>query len=367
MRHEIAQRSCGTIIPIYGNLERRREKNPGIGGALPRAGTMPTFISLEDHFASEATLAAPERLEPFAFHLWPEKLSQQLSSLGDIRIGDLDSGDIALQVVSALPITEPLKTCVLTNTQLARAVANSRGRLAAFASLPMADPTAAATELERCVRDSHFLGALIPNHAEGNYYDGDTYRPFWSAAEKLQIPIYLHPCTPHNTLQSIYPGNFSPEVTTILSQGGWGWHADVALHLLKLYASGLFDLYPKLKIVLGHAGEMLPYMVKRITGRISRGLPTLRRSFPTVWAENVWVTISGVWDLASFACLIRAVAADRILFSVDYPFESNQAGAQFMDELRHSGLVTPEQWDMVAFGNAEKLLDVTRPAFTNDQ
>ena len=277
----------------------------------------------------------------------------------------MDKGEIALQVVSSVPTPEMLEICKETNSQLAEAIKKSNGRLAGFATVPIGDPKAAADELERCVRDLGFVGALIPNHSHGHYFDTDDYRHFWQRAEALDVPVYLHPSPPSETTKLLYKGNYPDEVATILSVGGWGWHADVAVHFIKLYASGLFDACPRLKIVLGHAGEMLPYMITRVGARLTRGWGSRERDLTTVWAENVWITLSGFWDLAPFSCLIRSVAMDRILFSVDYPFEKNESGRDFMTKVKESGLVSQEQWEMIAYRNAETLLGVRRKLWGN--
>ena len=321
---------------------------------------MASLISLEDHFISDAMKARSQNLDEFAFHLWPKNLNEKLSSLGDLRISDMDKGEITVQVVSSVPAAEPLDICRETNEQLAAAVEQSRGRLRGFASVPMDNPREAAGELERCIRELGFLGALIPNNAHGKYYDTEEYKEFWGRAEALGVPVYLHPTPPPEATKAIYRGNYPDEVATILSVGGWGWHADTAIHVVKLYASGLFDSFPKLKVVIGHAGEMLPYMITRINARLTRGWGSRKRDLKTVWAENFWITLSGFWDLGPFSCMLRTVAIDRILFSVDYPFEKNESGRDFMTEVRESGLVTEEQWRMIASGNAERLLGLSR-------
>lgn len=322
---------------------------------------MATLVSLEDHFVSRSMLDGSQNVQDFSFHLWPQETQDRLKSVGSLRLEDMRRGDIALQVVSGLPSSEPESICKATNDQLAEAVKHSNGRLRGFATVPIADPVAAAAELDRCVRDLGFLGVLLPNHAHGKYYDTEDYIPFWKTVEELDVPIYLHPCPPTAAGRSIYEGNHDDKVTTILSIGGWGWHADVAVHFLKLYTSGLFDICPRLKLVIGHSGEMLPYMITRVDSRLRKGWGSKERGLLTVWKENVWVTISGIWDLAPFACLTRAVAPDHLMFSVDYPFEKNESGRDFMLEVKESNMVSDEFWDMIAFGNAEKLLKVTRP------
>lgn len=321
---------------------------------------MASLISLEDHFISDAMKTRSQNLDEFAFHLWPKELNEKLSSLGELRIDDMDKGEILVQVVSSVPAAEPLDICRETNEQLAEAVKQSCGRLRGFATIPMDSPREAAEELGRCIREFGFLGALIPNNAHGKYYDTEEYEEFWAKAQALDVPVYIHPTPPPEATKATYRGRYPDEVATILSVGGWGWHADTAIHVVKLYASGLFDTFPKLKVIIGHAGEMLPYMITRINARLTRGWRSRERDLRTVWAENIWITLSGFWDLGPFACILRTVAIDRILFSVDYPFEQNESGRDFMTTVRDSGLVTEEQWRMIASGNAERLLGISR-------
>ncbi len=320
---------------------------------------MMPFISLEDHFASEAIRSSPN-VGRFGFDLFPTEVREDMYSLGERRIQDMDKGNVSLQVVSSIPAAEPLDICQKTNNQLAAAVKESKGRLAGFTMLPMSDPQAAADELERCVHELGFLGALIPNHAGGQYYDSEAYRLFWKRAQVLDVPIYLHPTPAAPQMRVNYEGNYPSQVTTILSHQGWGWHADVALHVIKLYASGLFnrDVCPRLKLVIGHMGEMLPFMIQRINTRLNANWGAHERTLLTVWAENIWITISGMWDLAPLACLLRATSMDRILYSVDWPFESNEEGRDFMLQVDKSGLVSKQEWEMIACRNAESLLKV---------
>lgn len=320
---------------------------------------MLSFISLEDHFASEAIRSSPN-VDRFGFDLFPIKVQEDMYDLSDRRIRDMDKGNVSLQVVSSIPALEPLEICRETNDQLAGAVKKSEGRLAGFAMLPMADAQAAADELERCVKNLGFLGALIPNHAGGQYYDADAYRLFWKRAQDLDVPIYLHPTPPTPKMRLNYEGNYPPQVTSIFSQQGWGWHSDVALHVIRLYASGLFNpgVCPRLKLVIGHMGEMLPFMIRRINTRLNANWKPQERTLLTIWAENIWITISGMWDLAPFACLIRSTSIDRILYSVDWPFESTEDGRNFMEAVEKSGLVNKRELEMIAYRNAEELLKV---------
>ena len=124
--------------------------------------------------------------------------------------------------------------------------------------LPMSDPTAASDELTRCIKELNFVGALVPNHTNGRYYDDAYFWPVFGRAERLNVPIYLHPTSPPPGLEPHYEGNYAHSTANVLGSYGFGWHSETGLHVLRLFASGLFDKYPRLQIIIGHMGEMLP-------------------------------------------------------------------------------------------------------------
>ena len=314
-------------------------------------------ITLEEHYISEAVRSSVS-VTKLALDKHPPAVSENIIELGAKRIANMDQGGIALQVISHVPAVENLEICQKANRQLAAAVSAHAKRFAGFAFLPMADPAAAADELERCVKEAGFVGTLIPSHAAGVYYDGAAYDVFWERAQQLNVPVYLHPCPPSTTQREHFTGNYPDEVAQLLSTQGWGWHADVALHVLRLYTSGLFDRFPRLQLVIGHMGEMLPFMVERIEARLTNNWGSRTRGWMTVWNENLWITTSGMFTLGPFACLIRTAKIERIMYSVDYPLEDNMDGSRFLEEVRKTGWLTEEQFEMFAYKNAERLLNV---------
>jgi predicted TIM-barrel fold metal-dependent hydrolase len=263
---------------------------------------MPSMISLEDHFIGEAVKDRPSATA-IPNHLFPKSIISDLYDVGEKRISEMDKGDISLQVVSHIPAVEPLELCRKVNEQLFEAVKISKGRLRGFGFLPMGEPSTIPDELERCVKQLGFLGALIPNHAHGTYFDNEAYWPMFERAQELDVPIYIHP-TPAADFKR-FEGNYPKDITTLLAGPALGWHHDIAENVIRMYASGLFDRYPRVKIIIGHMGVL----VRRWRG--SRD-----RSFLTVWNENFWITTSGMWSLGPFACLIRMTAMDRILYSM---------------------------------------------------
>ncbi|TKA83656.1 hypothetical protein B0A55_00441 [Friedmanniomyces simplex] len=243
------------------------------------------------------------------------------------------------------------------NDELAAACDQHPKRFAGFAILPMLDPPAAAAELERSVRTHGFLGALVNNTTDGIFYDDEKYWPTFERAAQLDVPIYLHPSFPSEEMAEHYTGNYSDRAAFMLSIAGWGWHTETGLHVLRLFASGLFDKYPKLKIIIGHMGEMLPFAIDRILP-MSKVWGPKERDLKTVWDENLWHTTSGYFSLAPLSCLLRTCRVERIMYSVDYPFSMNDKGLNFVKEIQESGLVDEEQLEMICYRNAEKLLGV---------
>lgn len=316
------------------------------------------LITLEEHFFT------PSYLNNSHFYAeqfkWLPDLQTKLTDLGPIRLSEMDKGAVTLQIISHGPglSIHPVSESQNANNQLAAAIKKEGGkRFAGFAVLPMAFPDDAAAELRRVVKEFGFVGALVDNHADGKYYDDRKFWPVFEAAQELDVPIYLHPTWPDEELAPRFEGNFSKSAEMSMGSSGFGWHYDVGLHVLKLFAAGVFDEYPKLKIIIGHMGECLPFMLERIA-MLSRRWGERKRDWKQVYDENLWITTSGVWSINPMACLLRNTKIERILYSVDYPFAKNESGLEFMEELEKSGLVTKEQFEMIGYKNAQDLLKV---------
>jgi predicted TIM-barrel fold metal-dependent hydrolase len=321
-------------------------------------------ITLEEHFVSKSIAAwgkdsDPKNPEP-AYDIFPDDVRRKLFTLGSERLADMERANIALQIISHGPTRRcpPPDICRKANLELADAVCSNKNRLAGFAVLPMEDPSAATDELDYCVKQLQFLGALVNNQSNGHFYDGTRYWPVFAKAQELDVPIYIHPT--YATLDAVErsSGNWGHFVAESLANWGWGWHSDTAVHILRLFASGLFDKYPSLKIIIGHDGEMLPFQLERILP-MSRKWGLRERDLLQVWTNNIWVTTSGMFSTTPFECLRRTLPISHILFSIDYPFCSNEQGRAFLEEIEKSGALAEEEVAMFAYKNAEKLLKVT--------
>jgi predicted TIM-barrel fold metal-dependent hydrolase len=325
------------------------------------------IVTLEEHFTVPKIVSRidPETIRRRGFpgpdFVWAQTTKRnELSDLGDARIADMDGSGITVQVLSVagpgadlVPAAAGIAMARDYNNALAEAVAHHPDRYRGFAHLPMTAPEAAADELERTVKDLGFHGMLVNGPTDGRFLDDPSFEPILARAETLDLPIYIHPGIPADSVRNAYydglPGNFS--FTMALS--AWGWHAETAIHTLRLVLSGALDRHPGLKIVIGHMGEALPFMLDRIDETTSATAKTLlRRSVKQTILDQVWITTSGFFTMAPFMAALMTFGADRIMFSVDYPFASNARARAFLDALP----VSAADREKIAHGNADRLM-----------
>ncbi len=317
-------------------------------------------ITLEEHFASPAFLDGPGRgIKEHATQLGGSaaKLFERLSDVGDKRIAEMDAARIDMQVLSiTAPGVEQLEAAEAAvfareaNDFLADAARKHPTRFGGFATLPTADPNAAAAELERTIREYGFKGAAINGHIRGRYLDDKFFWPIFERAEALNVPIYLHPTPPPQPVIEASYGGFAQNVTHMLAGPGWGWHIETAIHVIRIILGGAFDRYPRLQLVIGHMGETLPFMLQRLD-RIPMGMTKLARPISSYLRENVHYTFSGFNYLPTFLDLLLQVGVDRIMFSADHPYQSMVEARTFLDQLP----VSTADRERIAHGNAEQL------------
>jgi hypothetical protein len=238
------------------------------------------------------------------------------------------------------------------NDEAAEAVRRYPKRFAAFATLPVADPIASAEELERTVKQLGFKGAMINGMTQGRFLDDPFFTPIFERAEALDVPLYLHPAPPPEGVQKAYFSGLEPGLAHMLSIAGWGWHAEQGLHTIRLIATGVFDRFPKLQIIIGHMGEMIPFFLARINAVVTPAAKGLKKSVADYFHSNVHITTSGIFTAPPLYLTLEVVGADRILFSVDYPYSSNEMGRAFLDKLS----LSPADFAKITHGNAERLL-----------
>ncbi len=315
-------------------------------------------IALEEHFVTERFLKATGA---FGDQVpgWMQALQSKLLNLGEERLAAMQESGIDFQVLSLAALgldklDEATSTAVLhdVNDELAVAVQAHPDHFAGFASLPMLNPELAARELQRCVQELGFVGALVDGTVDGAFLDDARFTPVWEAAQELGCPIYLHPAPPPQAVADAYYSNLPGELGHLLSIAGWGWHSETALHTLRLIVSGLFDRMPGLQLIIGHMGEGLPYALARSSSVLSRSAK-LARSVSETFLQHVHITTSGYFTRPPFECAEEVVGIDRIMFSVDYPFSPNTDGRAFLDSLNP---ISNDRRAKLVHGNAERLL-----------
>ncbi|MGH8967383.1 MAG: amidohydrolase family protein [Actinomycetes bacterium] len=239
-----------------------------------------------------------------------------------------------------------------TNDTLASAVERHPDRFAAFAALPTSVPDAAAVELERAVEELGCVGTMIMGRTEDEFLSAARFDPILRSAAALEVPIYLHPgVPPRATSRSNYEG-LDPLVTARFQTAAWGWHQETAVHFLQLVLNGVFDRYPELQIVLGHWGEMIPFYLDRLDEALPQRVTELDRTIGDYVRQNVYITPSGMFSQAQLRFCVDVLGADRIMYSVDYPFIGNERAAAFLEE---SDLPDAEKED-IAHRTVERVL-----------
>lgn len=313
----------------------------------------PYVIAIEEHYLDPevaAQFSAADATKAPA-------VAERLYDLGELRLKEMDEAGIDLQVLShGAPSTQKFdpETAVRlarrTNDRLHDAVKAHPDRFAGFAALPTPDPKAAADELERAVTKLGFKGAMVHGLTNGLFLDDKRFWPIFERAQALDVPLYMHPAQPHPAVIDAYYKDYAAEFP-MLVRAAWGYTVETATQGIRLVLSGVFDAYPRLKIILGHLGESLPFSLWRIDHALSRNASRLK-SFRDAFCEHFYITTSGNFSDPALLCCIMEMSVDRILFSVDYPFVQNAPGMKWMETLS----LSVADKEKILSGNAKRLL-----------
>lgn len=318
-------------------------------------------IAVEEHFVTpqlKQTIFGSIGWDPDEW----EAMAAALQETDEVRLADMDAAGIEIAAVSlAAPciqdIVDPVEATAAAraaNDALAAVVAAHPDRYVGLAALGLQDPEAAAEELERCVTELDFRGALANGYSSvgdldtAAYYDEPQYEVFWERVARLGVPFYLHPRNP-------LPNSRYYQGREALLGPTWAFTVETASHCLRMMVSGLFDRHPDLTVIIGHMGELLPFAVARTEQRLSH-IPTLRlqRGPQEILRENFFITTSGNFHTQSLLGAILQVGADRILFAADYPFESTAEAAGWFDRVP----ISEADRRKIGRANAEALLGI---------
>jgi predicted TIM-barrel fold metal-dependent hydrolase len=324
------------------------------------------IVALEEHFNfADLSARVPTDLVVKRGYPHPDspsarpEIDARLADLGAGRLAVLDESGVSLQALASsgpgadlLPPSESPSLARDINDRLAGRIAEHPTRYAGFAHLPLTAPEAAAVELERAVTKLGFVGAMVNGTTDGKFLDDPSFEPILAQAEALDVPIYVHPGIPPAAVREAYYSGLAAPLNVAFARAGFGWHTETAIHIIRLALSGTLDRHPKLQFVIGHLGEGLPAYLGRFEEIFASATPKfLQRPVPEAILDQVHVTTSGFYHHPTFNSLLQTFGADRILFSVDYPFSTNEAARLFLDEIE----VSPADRVKIAHGNAEKL------------
>jgi 2,3-dihydroxybenzoate decarboxylase len=315
----------------------------------------PTIIAIEEHYADpELTRHFPPGAQPGV--LGP--IGQRIQDLTGVRIKEMDEAGIDMQVLShGAPATQRLDAGIAVD--LARAV-NDRlhqtcqarpDRFAAFAALPTADPKASADELERCVTRLGFKGAMLHGLSQGRFLDEKDFWPIFERAQALDVPIYVHPAAPDATVVDRYYKEYVKSFPAILN-AGWGFTVETATQCVRLVLSGVCEKYPRLKLIVGHLGEGIPFLLWRIDQAMARPGNVDAASFREIFCKHFWITTSGNFSDPALLCSVQELGADRIMFAVDWPFVANKPAVDWALRVP----LCQEDREKILSGNAKRLL-----------
>jgi predicted TIM-barrel fold metal-dependent hydrolase len=321
-------------------------------------------ITLEDHFSTpmdrglvpKATGSRASMLKQLDERVG-FRLDDGLLDLGDMRLEHMDRAGIDFQVIS---LTQPgpqgydaataIPMARDANDRLHEAIRRHPTRFGGFAALPTPDPAESVKELERAVTKLGFKGALVNGSTRGEFMDDRKYWGIFEAAESLGVPFYLHPGPPHPlTMKTYFEGP-----ADAMARAAWGFAFDAGTHFLRLAMAGVLDRFPRLTFLLGHLGEGIPFVLDRMNSHTERACREfgLKKTIKQYMLENVMVTTSGNFSVPSLVCTVQTLGADRVMFSVDWPYERNEWGAEYLQQLP----LSPDDLEKIAHGNAERIL-----------
>ena len=317
-------------------------------------------IALEEHFLCPGFI---EYWDPTTADLPAERRKQALARLtdfGETRLAAMDMAGISRAVLGlagpGVQVERDRATAVrnarTANDFLAREIEKRPNRFSGFAHLAMQDTHAAADELERCVRELKFCGAMINGHTNGQYLDNPALYPFWERAEALRALIYLHPADPV-TPAPVLEGHKG------LRRATWEWTFETGSHALRLIFGGLFDRFPRARLGLGHLGETIPFLLWRFDSRAGPDFYAIKLGKPPsqYFKDNFVVTTSGMCSAEPLNCTIAALGADHVMFAADYPFEQAQEAGAFLDRAP----IAEDVREAIASDNAVRHLGLPQP------
>jgi 2,3-dihydroxybenzoate decarboxylase len=292
----------------------------------------------------------PESWDPgfrslWGFFLGPTEratsLVTRIQDLGERRLADMDATGIARQLVflsspgvQVFDAATAVSLSVRLNDELSGKIKANPSRFAGLATIAPHAPKDAAKELERSVKTLGLKGAVVNSHTQGEYLDDPKCWEIFEAAQALDVPIYLHPNTPPREM-------IGPFLPRGLDGAIYGFAVETGLHLLRIVLAGVFDRFPRLRVVVGHLGEGLPFWLFRLDFmhasmvRAQRypGVKPLKMKVCDYFKQNIWVTTSGMQWQPAILFAIQVLGIERVMYAMDYPYQFVPDEVKVTDEL----------------------------------
>ena len=325
-------------------------------------------ITVEEHITSEEVIQtmmeSQTDMDRNRMKFFQERATVEgkLTDIEEYRLPFMDDAGIDIQILSYINLQaamlegeERTNSCIRANDFLKEQIDRHPDRFQAFACLPLWDVEASCRELERCVKDYGFKGALVQGKFDGHFLDEKQFLPIFEKAVELDVPIQFHPSMPVDDIMNYYytsnDGSWSDEVANEFGSAALGWHLDIGIQVVRMILSGVFDKLPDLKLITGHWGEGMVMMLDRMDYMMPKSITGLKKDISEYYKEHIYVTPSGIESEANLEAITKYMGADHIIWAADYPYLRNNTVVDFLTK---SGL-SDEEKELIAHGNAERL------------
>lgn len=323
----------------FGQVRQGRVRKIATEEAFATAELVTAWLEIA-RAAPEASLDVPTGILSIFDNPQPgsnqDRFRRKLLDTGIERLADMDEAGVDMQILSVtipgVQMFEPAKAselAITTNDHLAEAIARHPKRFAGLACFAPHDPARATQEMERAINRLGLSGFIVNSHTNNLYLDDARFAPILEAAEALDRPIYLHPRAPSN-------GMAEPFRDYSLGGSIWGFGVEAGTHAVRMILGGVFDRYPRLRIVLGHMGEALPFWMWRLDHMAARRakdgrMKPLSLAPSEYFRRNFAVTTSGFEAPDVLELVIKAAGVDNVMWAIDYPYENSADAVAFIE------------------------------------
>jgi len=326
-----------------------------------RIATEEAFATPEQLDALRELLKNSRQYDPDTFlanmQVSGNEVSRRLLDVDDERLRIMDQSGVSMAVlamtatgVQQFEVGKAAAVATAGNDRLADAIRRHPDRYAGLATIPVQDPKRAIQEMERAITKLKLNGVMINSHTNGEYLDEEKFWPVLEAAEALDATIYIHPRSPS-------PAMAAPYRKYQIEHAIWGYAVEVGLHSVKLLLSGVFDRCPKLRVVIGHMGENIPYALYRLDYMAKHypwDRPKLKLTPGEYFKRNFWITTSGVNWMPALELCIKVLGVDRIMWAINYPYQETVEATQWLNDAP----LSDEQKALLFHRTAEKVFKI---------